>query len=90
MMYEDEVTKKIAQTPEEEMLKHTVLAPWLEQLRNEHPERVQRMITDAANTAGVSSKDQIYDILMGTEEIQTCREDWCEIKAKKIAKFMEE
>lgn len=62
---------------------------WHEQLHKEHPKRVRRMIRDAADRTGVSLKDQIYDILMGTEEIQTCREDWCEIKAKKIAKLME-
>lgn len=87
MMLEDEVTKQIAQTPEGEMLRRT--SPWLKELHKEHPERAQRMTTDAANRGEVSLKDQIYDILMGTEEIQTCREDWCEIKAKVLAKLME-
>lgn len=63
---------------------------WLDKLRQDHPALAERMIRDAYNRGEVSLKDQILSALLEPiEPIPTSRDEWCEIKASKIAKIME-
>lgn len=93
MIYEDEVTKRIAQTPEEEMLRRT---PWLKELHKDHPERAQRMIDDHWNriegSSPVSTTQARIEVILlkHLREPPTTMEEWAKIKAEQIIKMLKE